>query len=137
MPAKREGFRRMDERRLEPRQTALFYILWIVSVALSLLDWVALRATITAVAAAIVNAIPIEYQIEHQWYARWTVRATDPCTVAILTVLAFASIIIFDFMYRDAIWKGTIKRTFGIATAIQVGIAALCWLAVTVSSRLV
>ena len=137
MPAKPGGFRRMDERRLEPRQTTLFYILWIVSVALSLLDWVALRAAITAVAVAIVNAIPIEYQIEHQWYARWTVRATDPCTVAILTVLAFASIIIFDFMYRNAIWKGTIKRTFGIVTAIQAGIAALCWLGVTILSRLV
>lgn len=126
----------MDERHLEPRQIALFYALWIVSVALSLLDWVALRAASTAVVAAIASAIPIEYQIEHQWYARWTVRAADPCAIAILTVLAFASIVVFDFMYRDAIWKGTIAKKFGIVTAVQVGIAAVCWLAVTISSRL-
>jgi hypothetical protein len=127
----------MDERRLEPRQIALFYGLWILSGALSLLDWVALRAAISALVTTIANAIPIEYQIEHQWYARWTVRAADPCAIAILTVLAFASIIALDFMYRDAIWKGTIKKRFGIVTAVQMGIAAVCWLAVTVSSRLV
>ena len=127
----------MDERNLEPRQTALFYALWIVSVALTVLDWVALRAASTAVVAAIADAIPIEYQIERQWYARWTVRAADPCAIAILTLLAFASIVTFDFLYRDAIWKGTIVKKFGIVTAVQVGIAAVCWLAVTVSSRLV
>ena len=127
----------MDERRLEPRQTALFYALWIVSVALSLLDWVALRAASTAVVATIADAIPIEYQIERQWYARWMVRAVDPCAIAILTLLAFVSIVTFDFLYRDAIWKGTIKKTFAIVTAVQVGIAAVCWLAVTISSRLV
>jgi hypothetical protein len=127
----------MDERRLEPRQIALFYALWLLSIALSLLDWFALRAAITAVVATIANAIPIEYQIEHQWYARWTVRAADPCAVATLTVLAFASIIALDFVYRDAIWKGTIKKRFGVVTAVQVGIAAVCWLAIVVSSRLV
>ena len=127
----------MDERRLEPRQIALFYGLWILSIVLSILDWVVLRAAISAVTAAIVHAIPIEFQIQHQWYARWTMRAADPCALAILTVLTFASIIIFDFMYRDAIWKGTIKKRFGIVTAVQVGIAAVCWLAIAVSSRLV
>jgi hypothetical protein len=137
MPAKPEEFRRMDERRLEPRQIALFYGLWILSIVLSILDWVALRAAISTVTAAIVNAIPIEFQIQHQWYARWTARAADPCAIAILTVLAFASIIVFDFVYREAIWKGTIKRTFGVVTAVQVGIAAVCWLAIAVSSRLV
>ena len=137
MTKKTNRFRRMDERRLQPGQVALFVLLWIVSSALSILDWVVLRAAITAVSAAWANAVPIEAQIERQWYLRWTVRAVDPCAVAVLTVLAFVSIVGFDSLYRSAIWKGKIGKTFGLVTAIQVGCAALGWLAVSVASRFV
>jgi hypothetical protein len=133
---KPEKFKRRDERRLEPRQVALFVGLWIVSGALSLADWVALRAAITAVVSAIVDAVPIEWQVQRQWYLRWTARAADPCSIAVLTVLAFLCIVGFDFLYREAIWKGKIRKTFITVTAIQVGLLALSWLAVTIASRI-
>jgi hypothetical protein len=110
--------------------------LWIVSTLLSLLDWAAMRAAFTAVVAVVVGLVPIEWQIENRWYLRWTARAADPCIVAVLTVLAFLSLIGFDYLYRDAIWKGKIRKTFAVVTGIQVGLLALSWLAVTLASAL-
>ena len=130
-----EQIERRDEKRLKPRQVPLYVGLWLVSGIVSLLDWVALRAAITAVVAAIVGAVPIEWQVEHQWYLRWTARATDPCSIAVLTVLAFVTIIGFDPLYRGAIWKGTIRKTFTIVTAIQVGVLAVSWLTMTIAAR--
>ena len=131
-----EQIERRDEKGLKPRQVPLFVVLWIVSAALSVLDWVALRAAITAVVAAIVNAVPMEWQVEHHWYLRWTARAADPCSIAGLTVLAFVSILGFDYLYRDALWKGRIRKTFIVVAGIQVAILALSWLAVAITSRL-
>jgi hypothetical protein len=130
-----EELKRKDERRLEPRQVVLFVALWFVSGLLSLLDWVAIRAAFTAVVAVIVGSVPIEWQIEQQWYLRWTAGAADPCIVAVLTMLALLSLIGFDFLYRDAIWKGRMRKTFAVVTAVQVGIAALSWLAITLAAR--
>jgi hypothetical protein len=131
----RERFKRKDERRLEPRQVVLFVALWIVSTLLSLLDWAAIRAAFTAVVAVVVGWVPIEWQIENRWYLRWTARAADPCIVAVLTLLAFPSLIGFDYLYRDAIWKGTIRKKFAVVTGIQVGILVVSWLATTIAAR--
>jgi len=130
-----EEIERRDERRLKPRQVPLYVGLWLVSGILSLLDWVALRAAITAVAAAIAGAVPIGWQVEHQWYLRWTVRATDPCSIAVLTVLAFVTIIGLDPLYRGAIWNGSIRKTFTIVTAIEAGVLVISWLAMTIAAR--
>jgi hypothetical protein len=92
---------------MRPIQFVPFYLLWIVSSALSVLDWFLLRSALTAVASAIANAIPMEVQIRRQWYARWVVRAVDPCATAVLSVLLLVSIILFDYLYRAAIAKGT------------------------------
>ena len=135
MAKKLEEIERRDVKRLKPRQIPLLIGLWIVSSLLSLLDWIVLRASISSIAAVIANAVPIERQIERQWYLRWTVRAVDPCNVAILTTLAFLSIIGFDQLYRDAIWKNKIRRTFTIVTAIQVGILIVSWLAMAIATR--
>jgi sterol desaturase/sphingolipid hydroxylase (fatty acid hydroxylase superfamily) len=119
---------------MKPLQTGSFYLLWIVSSALTVLDWITLRSGITGVAAVLAKAIPMEWQIEHQWYARWTVRAVDPCAAAILTILALMSIISFDYLYHDAIEKGKIKKRFGTVTAIQAGLLIVSAIATLVSS---
>ena len=137
MANKPEKIERRDEKRLKPRQIPLLIGLWLVSSILSLMDWVALRASIASIAAVIANSVPIEKQIEGQWYLRWTVRAVDPCNVAILTTLAFLSIVGFDQLYRDAIWKGNIRRTFTVVTAIQVGILVASGLAMAIAARFV
>lgn len=122
---------------MKASRTALYYVLWFVSSAVSLADWVALRAMVTSVAAAIGGQVPMEFQVEHQWYVRWTVAAVDPCFVAILTVLALMSIIGLDYLYHDAVAKGTIRKRFGIVTAIQVGILIVSYATVLISSRMV
>ena len=137
MADKPEKIERRDEKRLKPRQVPLLVGLWIASSLLSVLDWVALRAAITAIAAVTVGSVPIEWQIEHQWYLRWTVRALDPCNVAILTTLAFLSVIGFHTLYREAIWRRRIRKTFITVTAIQAGIVLVGWLAQTIAARFV
>jgi len=122
---------------MRPIQFVPFYLLWIVSSALSVLDWFLLRSALTAVASAIANAIPMEVQIRRQWYARWVVRAVDPCATAVLSVLLLVSIILFDYLYRAAIEKGTIKKRFGLVTGIQAGILIVSAIAVAISSAMV
>jgi len=111
---------------MKPLQFVPFYLLWIISSALSILDWMVLRAGIVAIADAIERAVPMEVQIERQWYLRWVVRAADPCSLAFFSIFALASIISFDYMYRTAIEKGTIKKRFGLVTSIQAGILVVC-----------
>jgi hypothetical protein len=118
-------------------RSVLYYVLWFVSSVVSIADWIALRAMITSIAAAIGGQIPMEFQIEHQWYVRWTVAAVDPCFVAILTILALVSIIGLDYLYQDAVAKGTIKKRFGIVTAVQASILVVSYVAVLVASRIV
>jgi hypothetical protein len=122
---------------VRPIQFVSFYLLWIISSALSVLDWFLLRSALTAVASAIANAIPMEVQIRRQWYARWVVRAVDPCATAVLSVLLLVSIILFDYLYRAAIEKGTIKKRFSTVTGIQVGILIVSAIAVAISSAVV
>lgn len=122
---------------MKPLRSVLYYVLWFVSSVVSIADWIALRAMITSVAAAIGGQIPMEFQVEHQWYVHWTVAAVDPCFVAILTLLALMSIIGLDYLYQDAVIKGTIRKRFGIVTAIQVGVLIVSYIAVLIASRMV
>jgi hypothetical protein len=112
----------MSEQKLKPKQVLLFYALWILSAVLCVLDALALRSAITAVAAAIANAVPMEVQIERQWHLRWTVGAVDKFALAILGIAAVLGIIALDGVYRGAIFRGSIKKRFAIVTAIQAGV---------------
>jgi hypothetical protein len=111
---------------VKPVQFIPFYLLWIISSALSVLDWIALRGATVALVDLIDRSVPIERQIERGWYLRWVTRAANPCSLAIFSVFAVLSIIGFDYLYRTAIEKGTIKKRFALVTGIQVGILALC-----------
>lgn len=124
----------MSEKQLKPVQYLPFYVLWIISSVLSVVDLMLLRGATIAVADAIERAVPIEVQIERQWYLRWVVRAANPCSLAVYSVFAFASIISFDYLYHDAIAKGKIRKRFGLVTAIQAGIAVVCALLMAILS---
>ena len=126
----------MGDKDLKPLQFIPFYLLWIISSALSLLDWALIRAAVTSLATVIAAAIPTDLQLRRQWSARWALRAVDPCTVAVLTVLVLASIISFDYLYRDGLIRGTIKRRFGIVTTVQASLLIVAGIIVTVSSFL-
>ena len=119
---------------MKPVQFIPFYLLWIISSALSILDWFGLRAATVAIADWIERAVPIERQIESGWYLRWMVRAADPCSLALFSIFSLASIIVFDYLYHSAIEQGTIKKRFGLVTAIQVGILVVCGLILLVTN---
>jgi hypothetical protein len=119
---------------MKPVQFIPFYLMWIISGALSVVCWMMLRAATVSIVALIERLVPMERQIESGWYLRWVVRASDPCSLVVFSIFALASIILFDFLYRTAIGKGTIKRVFFTVTGIQVGIILLCALTLLVSN---
>ena len=119
---------RSKEGAVRPVQFLPFYLLWIISSALSVLDWMALRGATVALVDLIDRLVPIERQIESGWYLRWATRAANPCSLAVFSVFAVISILGFDYLYRAAIEKGTIKKRFALVTGIQVGILAICGL---------
>jgi hypothetical protein len=112
----------MSEKQLKPRQYLTFYLLWIASGILCVFDALATRSAITAIAAAMASAIPMEIQIQRQWYLRWPVRAVNQFAWAIVGIGAVVAIMALDYVYRTAILKGVIKKRFATVTAIQVGI---------------
>jgi hypothetical protein len=73
----------------------------------------------------IANAVPIESQIRNHWYLRWTVPAVDNFALAILGLCAFLSICILDYYYQAGLLKGVIRKRFGLATTMQVGILVI------------
>jgi hypothetical protein len=115
----------MSEKTLNPMQFVSFSVLWMISGALSVLDWLTLRSAITNVAVVSANAVPIESQIRNHWYLRWTVPAVDNFALAILGLCAFLSICILDYYYQAGLLKGEIKKRFGLVTTIQVGILVI------------
>jgi hypothetical protein len=122
---------------MKPLQYVPFYVLWIISSALSVLDWFLLRAATVAITDAIQRAVPMEVQIERGWYLRWMVRAANPCSLVFFSIFAFASIVAFDHIYRTAIEKGTIKKRFGLVTSIQAGILIVCAIILLVTNLVV
>ena len=115
----------MSEKTLNSVQFVSLSVLWMISGALSVLDWLTLRSAITNVAVVIANAVPIESQIRNHWYLRWTIPAVDKFALAILSLCAFLSICILDYYYQAGLLKGAIKKRFGLATIIQVGILVI------------
>jgi len=123
----------MKQTELRPLQFIPFYLLWIVSSALTVIDGLLLRSAITAIAAPALESVSWEYQMEHLWFARFTLTAIDSWVLALLGIVALSCIISFDYLYRSAIIKQTIKKTFGIITAIQVGIIVLCLITINIA----
>ena len=123
----------MSEKKLRTGQLPVFYLLWIVSAILSILDWFALRSAVTAVAVAIAASIPMEVQIERQWYVRWPAAAVDKFAMACFGILAMLAIMSLEWIYRTGFIKGTIKKRFAIVAAIQVGLLVLSQAAIWIA----
>jgi hypothetical protein len=127
----------MSEKALNPIQFVSFSLLRMISGALSVLDWLILRLAITDIAVVIANAVPIESQIRNHWYLRWTVPAVDKIALAILGLCAFLSICILDYYYQAGLLKGAIKKRFGLATTIQVGVLAISGVIMWITASMV
>jgi hypothetical protein len=124
----------MSEKRLEKRQVMPFILMWIASAILSIADWVALRAGVSAVAVAIAASVPIETQVQHNWFLRWPAAAIDKLALGCFGILAVMSIMSFEWVYRSALLEGVGKRRFATVAGIQVGLLVISGIAVGISS---
>jgi hypothetical protein len=127
----------MSEKKLTRGQLPVSCLLWIVSSILSLVDWFALRAAVTAVATAIAASVPMDVQVERHWYLRWPAATVDKFALVCFGIVAVASVISFDYLYRDAILKGKVKKRLVVIGGIQVGLLLLSLLAIWIARRVV
>lgn len=102
------------------------YLAWIVSSILAILDWMALRALVVAIAVRITESVPRQQQIESGWYVRFTVPAVDRFAVLVFGAIGLGLVLAFEYMYRTAAEQGVLKRRFGLITAVQVGVWLVC-----------
>jgi hypothetical protein len=124
----------MSEEKLEKRQIPPLILMWLVSSILSVADWFALRAAVSAVAAALAGSVSIEAQIERGWYLRWPAAAVDKFAAGCLGIVAVLSIISFEWVYRSALLKGKGRKRFLTVAGIQVGLIVLSVAAVQIVS---
>jgi hypothetical protein len=131
------GVAQMSEDKLKPIQHVYFYLLWIVSGALNIADWLALRAGVSAIAAGIAESVSIEWQIERQWFLRWPASAVDKVALVVFGIAAIVIWFWLDYYYRNALVKGVIGKRFGKVTGIQVGLLIISLVVVSIVSLLV
>jgi hypothetical protein len=105
---------------------------WLLSVVLIVLDGLALRMVVIDLAAAIADAAPTEQQAERGWFLYHSIPAVDKFAVLVIGLAALASAIWFDYVYRAAQAKGTLRRRFGVITAIQASILVGCGIVILV-----
>jgi hypothetical protein len=111
---------------------ALLYLAWIISSMLTVLDCIALRMVAGELAALIADTVPMERQAERGWFLYQTLPAVDKFAIAILGLAALASVLAFDYIYRAARKQGVLGKRFGVITAVQVGILAVCGVVVII-----
>jgi hypothetical protein len=99
---------------------------WLISGALTVLDWAVLRTTFIAIAEAINRAVPIEQQIASGWRLRWIIPAVDRLSIFVLGVVALGLFLGFDALYRAAAEAGKLKQRFITVTAVQVAVFVVC-----------
>jgi len=124
----------MDEKRLEKRQIVPFILMWVASAVLSVADWLALRAAVGSVAAALAGAVSIETQIRRNWFLRWPAATVDKFALACFGILAVSSIISFEWIYHSALVEGVGKRRFVTVVGIQIGLIVISGITVGVAS---
>ena len=111
------------------RQTLVDFLpilAWLISGALTVLDWAVLRTTFVALAEAINRAIPIEQQMASGWRLRWIVPAVDRLTIFVLGAITLGLVLGFDALYRAAAEVGKLKQRFIMVTAIHVTVFSVC-----------
>jgi len=80
----------------------------------------------------IADTVPVEEQAERGWFLNRTIPAVDKFALAILGFAALALVLAFEYIYRAALAKGVLWKRFGVITAIQVGILAVCGIVILV-----
>ncbi|HUT18405.1 MAG TPA: hypothetical protein VM366_04540 [Anaerolineae bacterium] len=124
----------MSERRLEKRQIVPFILMWAASAVLSVGDWLALRAAVGSVAAAIAASVSIETQMRRNWFLRWPAATVDKFALACFGILAVSSIISFEWVYHSALVEGVGKKRFATVAGIQVGLIVVSGIAISIAS---
>ena len=111
---------------MKPLTSVLPYLAWIVSGVLTILDWMALRELVVAIAVKIAKTVPIEEQIERGWFLHSIIPVVDRSAILVLGIIGLGLVLAFDYIYRTGLAKGVLRKRFGLITAIQVGVWVMC-----------
>jgi hypothetical protein len=99
---------------------------WLVSIILTILDWLAVRELVVAIAIRATQAVPMEQQIKRGWFVHNIIPAIDRFAVLGCGVIGFGLVMVFEYIYRNAQAKGVLARRFCLFTGIQVGVYIVC-----------
>ena len=126
-PGRRTGFvwyRDVPVRVLTP---VLLYLAWLFSIALTFLDWMALRALVRTVAIEYFEAIPTAQRVEQRLHPSLIIPAIDRIMILVMGVLALGLVFAIEHVYRTAANEGMLKKRFIQTTALQVGVLIVCF----------
>lgn len=110
----------------KPLATLAYLLAWITSVALTIVDWMAARYVIRALAGRILANFPTTVRVEKRIFPQHVLSAVDRVAVLVLGVLAFAIVFVFEYRYRGAAAEGDLGKSFLRVTALQAGLLAIC-----------
>ncbi len=116
----------MKTRLEETLTTVSSYLAWIVSFALTLFDWMALRNLVRAVAIMILATMPTQQRVEKRLFPQLIIPAVDQITAIVFGVVALVLVVALEYVYRNAAAKGMLRKRFGRVTALQVGFFVAC-----------
>jgi len=102
------------------------YLAWIVSFVLAILNWIALRNFVRAVAVKYLVTMPTEQRVERRIFPNLIMPAVDSIAALALGVMAFGLVIALEYMYREAAASGMLRKRFLLVTAAQVGVIVAC-----------
>ena len=102
------------------------YLAWIISFALTILDWMALRNLVRAIVTTILVTMPTEQRVEKRLFPQLIIPAADQLATLVFGVIALILVVALEYVYRTAAAKGMLKKRFGLVTALQMGVFAVC-----------
>ncbi|MCP4537859.1 MAG: hypothetical protein GY832_12010 [Chloroflexi bacterium] len=102
------------------------YLAWIVSFALTLFDWMALRSLVRAIVTTVLVTMPTEQRVEKLLFPQLIIPAIDQIATLVFGVIALILVIALEYVYRTAAAKGMLKKRFSLVTALQVGVFVVC-----------
>ncbi len=110
----------------ETLTAASSYLAWIVSFALTLFDWMALRNLVRAIVTTVLVTMPTEQRVEKLLFPQLIIPAVDQIATLVFGVIALILVVVLEYVYRSAAAKGMLKKRFGLVTTLQAGVFVVC-----------
>ncbi len=110
----------------EALTAASSYLAWIVSFALTLFDWMALRTLVRAIVTTVLVTMPTEQRVEKLLFPQLIIPAVDQVATLVFGVIALILVVGLEYAYRTAAAKGMLMKRFVRVTTLQAGGFVAC-----------